>query len=315
MLGFLALLVATGTLDFGAMLQAAARVDAVTLALVLGLSIVNYGLRGLRWHLFSRQVAPDVPVTSSLLYYLTGFAFLLTPAKIGEVVRLWLLKQRHGVPYQRSFGLLVLDRAADAVVLAGFAGLGLFGQTESLWAPLVCVAGVVGAGALVSSRRLVVRAVRLAHRCTRHRMPSVFVFVLAAHRTLLGMCRPHILGAGLLLSLLAWGVQIIGLWLLVAALGYQIDVAQCAVVFSLATLVGAVPFLPGGVGGAEAMMIGLLALAGMPGDAAVTATMMSRLATIWLAMLIGLALAPVVIGAKQRPSGEARGKWFPTNRA
>ena len=234
-----------------------------------------------------------MPFTRSLVYYLTGFAFLLTPAKIGEVVRLWLLKQRHAVPYPTSLGVLVLDRAADALVLAGFAAFGLLGQAEIAAAPWICLAALVRIGALTGSRRLVVSVLRLAHRLTRHRLPAVFLFLLTAHRTLLAMCRPSVLATGLLLSMLAWGAQIFGLWLLVDALGTRLDLAHCAMVFALATLVG-------GVGGAEATMIGLLALAGMTGEAAVTATLMSRLATIWFALLIGLALAQVVLGADRR---------------
>lgn len=294
-LGFLAILIISGTLDAGGILRAAARVDVVTLTVVLSLSVLNYGLRGLRWHLFSRQVAPNVPLSRSMLYYLTGFAFLVTPAKVGEFIRLWLLKQRHGVPYPRSLGLLVVDRAADAFTLAGFAALGLLGQVETSLAPWICLAALVAIGGLAAYRPLVVAVVNLAHRASGRRWPGVFLFVLKAHGALLKMCRPVALGAGMVLSLLAWGAQVIGLWLLIAALGYQFDLAQCAAIFALSALVGAVPFLPGGVGGAEATMIGLLALAGMPGEAAVAVTMISRLATIWFALLIGLSLAPFVL--------------------
>ena len=53
-------------------------------------------------------------------------------------------------------------------------------------------------------------------------------------------------------------------------------------------LAGALSFLPGGLGGAEAIMISLLVLKGMTMPAAIAATVFIRLATLWFAVLIGL---------------------------
>jgi uncharacterized protein (TIRG00374 family) len=47
-------------------------------------------------------------------------------------------------------------------------------------------------------------------------------------------------------------------------------------------------FLPGGLGGAEAVMISLLVLQGMTTPAAVAATVFIRLATLWFAVCLGL---------------------------
>ena len=49
---------------------------------------------------------------------------------------------------------------------------------------------------------------------------------------------------------------------------------------------------PGGVGGAEAAMVALLALDGVPLDIAVPATLVIRVTTLWFAILIGLAVFP-----------------------
>ena len=53
-------------------------------------------------------------------------------------------------------------------------------------------------------------------------------------------------------------------------------------------LAGALSFMPGGLGGAEAVMIALLTLNGVPMPVAVAATVFIRLATLWFAVVIGL---------------------------
>jgi uncharacterized membrane protein YbhN (UPF0104 family) len=55
--------------------------------------------------------------------------------------------------------------------------------------------------------------------------------------------------------------------------------------------------LPGGGGGTEAVMVGLLLAAGVPLDAAVTAMLVTRVAFLWLPVALGIAVLPVAIKA------------------
>jgi uncharacterized protein (TIRG00374 family) len=59
-------------------------------------------------------------------------------------------------------------------------------------------------------------------------------------------------------------------------------------------LVGAISFLPGGLGGTEATMIALLVAHGLPLPESVAATLVVRLATLWFAIVLGLAALPWV---------------------
>jgi glycosyltransferase 2 family protein len=51
-------------------------------------------------------------------------------------------------------------------------------------------------------------------------------------------------------------------------------------------------FLPGGLGGAEVTMVGLLLLNGMNEAQAVACTLFVRLATLWFAVILGLLALP-----------------------
>ena len=71
-------------------------------------------------------------------------------------------------------------------------------------------------------------------------------------------------------------------------LGADISFSFAIFVYAISMLAGALSFLPGGLGGAEAIMISLLVLKGMAMPAAIAATVFIRLATLWFAVLIGL---------------------------
>ncbi|MDX8386197.1 MAG: lysylphosphatidylglycerol synthase domain-containing protein, partial [Gallionella sp.] len=53
-------------------------------------------------------------------------------------------------------------------------------------------------------------------------------------------------------------------------------------------MVGALSFLPGGLGGAEATMVALLILNDVAQPQAVAATVLIRLATLWFAVGLGV---------------------------
>jgi uncharacterized protein (TIRG00374 family) len=66
-----------------------------------------------------------------------------------------------------------------------------------------------------------------------------------------------------------------------------LPVTTAVFVYAFGMLVGGLSFLPGGLGSSEAVMIGLLMMHGFPESAAVTATLICRLATLWFAVGLG----------------------------
>lgn len=98
----------------------AARLAAISmpvLAGLLGLSLANYGLRLVRWHLFSRRVGVAVPLARSALVFFAGFAMTTTPGKVGEALRLWLIERLHGYRYARTVPIMVGDKIGDSAAV------------------------------------------------------------------------------------------------------------------------------------------------------------------------------------------------------
>jgi uncharacterized protein (TIRG00374 family) len=68
-----------------------------------------------------------------------------------------------------------------------------------------------------------------------------------------------------------------------------------------AMLVGAISFLPGGLGGVEATMVGLLILIGSTQPLALAATVIIRLTTLWFAVALGLLALVAMLRIDQVP--------------
>ncbi|MEQ5801234.1 lysylphosphatidylglycerol synthase transmembrane domain-containing protein [Halomonas sp. H10-9-1] len=254
--------------------------------IALSLSLVNYGLRFGRWQLYLSQLGHRVPWSPSLRIYLSGFALTTTPGKAGEAFRGVLLKQR-GVPFPATFAAFISERLSDlvAIVLLTLVGLAQYPQARG-----IVLAGVLGIGvvlACLSSQTLLDRL----HRWASARQGKLMALVAHASEMLGGArrChRPGLLGVATVISVVAWGAEALAFYWMLGWLGADISLSFAIFVYALSMLAGALSFLPGGLGGAEAVMVSLLVLKGMTMPAAIAATVFIRLATLWFAVVIGL---------------------------
>jgi uncharacterized protein (TIRG00374 family) len=254
--------------------------------IALAMSLVNYGLRFVRWQMYLAQLGHRVDWLPSLRIYLSGFALTTTPGKAGEAFRGVLLKQRN-VPFPATFAAFVSERLSDlvAVVLLTLMGLSQYPQARSI--VLAGVVGIVVVLICLSSQRVLDRL----HGWAAERDGKLMAFI--AHTTnMLGDARrchsPGLLAMATLISVVAWGAEALAFYWVLNWLGADISLTFAVFVYALSMLVGALSFLPGGLGGAEAVMISLLVLKGMATPAAVAATVFIRLATLWFAVVIGL---------------------------
>jgi uncharacterized protein (TIRG00374 family) len=99
---------------------------------------------------------------------------------------------------------------------------------------------------------------------------------------------PRLLVAATTLSGVAWAAEAIAFHWMLGWLGVEVPMAFAVFVYAVAMLAGALSFLPGGLGGTEAVMVGLLLWKGVSLPEAVAATVLIRLTTLWFAVVLGV---------------------------
>jgi len=279
-LGYLVFVAAT---DGDAFLVQVGRLGWAQWISLLGLSLANYGLRFLRWHHYLALLGSPVPLARNLAIYIAGFAFTLTPGKAGEAVRSLYLRDV-GTPWSRGLSALAVERVLDvfAVVILALLALQALGD----YVNAVILMTILAALLLLGVTRPAVLD-RLGSWSSGHARPMLqgMVALLEDARTLLV---PGQLLLGLSLGVVAWGAEAWGFYLLLQWLGVSITVELAISVYASSMLVGALSFLPGGIGGAEAAMMALLLSLGVALDVAVPATMICRAVTLWFAVALGL---------------------------
>jgi uncharacterized protein (TIRG00374 family) len=102
------------------------------------------------------------------------------------------------------------------------------------------------------------------------------------------MLRPALLLPGLAIGLVSWGAEGIGFHLICEGLTLDVPPMTATSIYAIAGLAGAATFfMPGGIGGMEAVMTALLTALGAPLPVAIVATLLCRLATLWFAVFLG----------------------------
>lgn len=96
-----------------------------------------------------------------------------------------------------------------------------------------------------------------------------------------------------MIGVASWFAEGFAFFLLLTWMGAEVDLWMAVGIFIFATLAGGLTGAPGGLGGAEAAMVALLALGGVPLEIAVPATLIIRVTTLWFALLIGLVVFPI----------------------
>lgn len=267
-------------------LAAFIRIGILGTVLILSLSLVNYGLRFVRWQLYLRKLGHTVPGLASARIYLSGFALTTTPGKAGEAFRGILLKRR-GISYPATFAAFISERLSDLVAVVLLALLGLAEYPQARGMVIIAVIGVVLFLTVLSNRTMLDRLANISQR-----KPGPLGDLLTAlTRTLKNARRCHtpvLLLLATLISLVAWGAEAVAFYLALGWMNLGISLAFASFTYALSMLAGALSFMPGGLGGAEAVMVSLLMLKGTPAPEAIAATVFIRLTTLWFAVVIGM---------------------------
>lgn len=286
--GLAGLALATGWEETIAQLS---RLSFLQFVVLMGLSLVNYVFRGSRWHVMARKIGLPTSLAQDLRHFIGGFAMSVTPGRVGELIRMRWIKRETGWAVERTAPLVLMDRAGDLAAMAIILALGLsFGAGGIAFGLPVAIAALLVA--FIATRpTLLAGAAGFAYRLTGF-FPRLMVRVRRAAGSLSAFSDPKTVIITLALGLTGWIAEGYAFHLLLVWMGADIGFWMAATIFTFSTLAGGLTGAPGGVGGAEAAMVALLSMQGVPLETSLPATAIIRVTTLWFAIGLGLLVFP-----------------------
>lgn len=215
----------------------------------------------------------------------------ITPGKVGEVFKSYLLKEQNGTAISKSGPIILAERITDflSLVILSMVGALMFGFETNL----IIVTGLffILLILLISSKKISYRIMNFFERFRYFSRISHKIHT--AYDSIYQMVRFKELMVTLLLSIIAWFFECAGFYLVINSFGIEnlihVNIFVATFIYGFATIAGAVTMLPGGLGATEASIAFMLVtLQGIAENVAVAATLIIRVATLWFAVIVGI---------------------------
>jgi uncharacterized membrane protein YbhN (UPF0104 family) len=241
---------------------------AVPFYLLLALIIAGgtWFLRGMRYVVILDGLAIRITTLhSTAIVLLSQTANLVVPARLGDLVRMFILKDEGKATYSQGLSSIVVERIFDVVMVAllGFFALNFVFNVPG-WFYTIITIPLVGGGIFV----LLLYVLGMLESDNRY-IKMILRLVQEVRQASLGPRSLVILSAS---SIAIWLLDILVCVMVVAMFRQELAFPVVVLAIAVGNLVKAVPVTPGGIGTYEAALAITFGLAGMP---AVTATLVA----------------------------------------
>jgi len=260
------------------------------LPLILGLTLFNYFWRFTKWQYYLRRLNVKIHWQKSLLIFISGLSMAITPGKVGELLKSYLLKRSTGEAISRTSPIIMAERLTDGIAMIGLAAIGLVLYGAGLELMLALLVIVLVGIFVIQNRSLALMLLGFAQRLpgVSRIAPLIRAFYESAYTLL--QWRPLLLA--IVIGLISWLGECGALYFIFVGLGLGsgLDLfIKATFIMAVSSLVGSVSGLPGGLGTADGSMLGLtILLTKTPAALGGAATLLIRLCTLWFGLGLGV---------------------------
>lgn len=252
------------------------------------LAFGNYCLRFLKWEFYlSRLGIKGVSKWDSFLTFFSGFVLTVTPGKVGEVFKSYILNETHDVPMTKTAPIVVAERATDVIGIVVLILIGSAGFSGGLMWAGIGAGLVLALLVVIANKRLSMSMIQLVGRLPG-KVGAMRPKLENAYESLATMLEPKNLVLPSILSSIAWMLECLSLWIILRGFGVDADVKMCSFFYATSTLAGAIVPSPGGLGVTESSLMGqMIKLGNIAEGNAAAAMILVRFATLWFAVVNG----------------------------
>lgn len=274
--------------DFRHVAEAFSNFHWLLLPVLLLCSMCNYLVRFSKWDYYLRLININISKVDSLLVFMSGLVMSVTPGKMGELLKAYLVKQLTNTQISKTVPIIFVERITDFVALMIIALVGAYyynyGRTIVLSISFFFFIVIV----FLSNRKIALPVLKLLEK--NRFLNKHLAKIHNAYESSYQMLQPAPLIKMTVVSLASWFFECLGYYLILINFPVKINITLLWSAFSycFAIIVGAVSMLPGGLGVTEGSLTFMLVQKGVTVQYAVASTFIIRAVTLWFAVLVGV---------------------------
>ena len=291
------------SMDFAKLLDALRSMDARFLVPAVAATLFSYSTRAYRWKLL---LAEEKNASMGNLFAAVSIGYMannLLPARIGELIRVYVLGEREGIDKGTVFASLVLDRLFDGcavlcILIATLFTLRLPGEGEGVRAALVTGGYVTAAaylaiiGFLVLLKKRTSAMLRLAERVLKPFPPAVTAKVMPLLGSFIGGVRlssrlGNLLGLAAS-SVVIWASAVWPIDLLLRSFGIVLPITASLFIMVLLVVAVMIPASPGYIGTYHYACYQALTVFGITGEKALGVALVIHAVNFFPITFLGL---------------------------
>lgn len=229
--------------------------------------VIVLAIKSFRWHKIILNEGYYYSPKRSFGAYMSSYTIgVITPGRIGEIARLYYLREKCDIGFLPSFRTIVTDRIFDLGVLVMLAAAGLLYYSK--WAIFNNAYIAVGSGILLFfiGLYIVFFLLKSILKKPKFKNNKLFLFVYESICQSVDKRAPKLW----LITVLAYLAYYAAIWLIFLSLGIQMRIVDIAIVLSVVGLVTILPISWAGFGTREVSLVYLLSFYGISTEVALS---------------------------------------------
>ena len=272
--------------DFDKVLKAFALFNWFLLPLLLLLSFSNYFTRFLKWDFYLRLLKIKIKKIDSFSIFMSGLIMSVTPGKMGELLKAYLVKQISGEPISKTAPIIFAERITDFLSLI-FIGL-VGGYVYNFGRGIIVAVGIFFIVVTIALTNKKIGETIIGYFLKINFIKKYAEHAKAAYESSYQMLQIKPLLQMTLLSFVAWFLECLGYYLILVNFKVEVSLLWASFSYAFATIVGAISMLPGGLGVTEGSLTVLLQQKNYSLEIAFASTFIIRIVTLWFAVFVGV---------------------------
>ena len=272
--------------DFNLVYEKISNFKIIFVPIILSLISLNWIVRFYRWHILLKNSNIHVPIKNNFIIYLASLSLSITPGQIGEVIKSEFLKKQFKIPRSKTLPIIFIEKFYDlmGVLIASIIGVWYFEGGSYLIS--IGIVLLVLIFVLILSRSIFEKVLLLI--CKIKFFSKYQKNFLESYNVLRNSLKTKIGLKSVILSFIFWVIQGIAVYFILLALGInELNFLIATSANAISVLIGALSFVPGGLGVTEASMGGLLSLQGIEISFALITAVIIRIFTSWYTVVAG----------------------------
>lgn len=205
----------------------------------------------------------------------------ISPGKFGEIFKSYLLKKNNNINYEISIPLIIAERFSEFLTLLIIQALFLLYFWENLTTFLILFLLSTILILAIYNSAVYGKILNILSKIKFLKIDASKLEILLESRKILANPKIYIL------SILAWLMEFFCFYIILSNFITDIIVLKAVSSYSLAIILGSVSMLPAGLGTTESSLTYLLFKNGIEVSNAAAITILIRIFTLWIPIVIG----------------------------